>query len=367
MRESREDEHFVLTEVHCPGGPHGAATVVPCWRRDQDYVPAILAEVARLRLEVVLIQYANDIFGDDDRLPLLLAGLRAAGVASVVNLHSVYPPAARTHYVPGGDSQSFDRAVATKASALLVHTERMRQDLKSRGVDPERIVIIPHGTLIRPRPDRLAARQRFGVPENAKLLLFFGFVWPGKGIDFLLDVFARVCERVPDAFLYLGGYTRKKVFYTRAYMRYLRMRMWWLGVSERCKLYGDYVPDDDVPGLYAAADVVVLPYRQGYSSVSGVVHQAAGLGTLMICSRIFKFEEVGDAISPELLAEYGDRKEWADRLVKLLADDAFRVDMTARMERFAEATRWSTVGKQHLTLFDGLRARPASVGALARE
>jgi len=370
MMESRADEHFVLTEAHCPGGSRGQCTVVPCWRRDQDYVPAIVAEAKRLRLAVVLIQYANDIFGDDNRMPSLLAGLREAGIATVINMHSVYPAGARTGFLPGRDSQSFDRAVAQHAGSLLVHTERMRQDLASRGIDDSRIAVVPHGTLVRPRPDGLAARRQFGVPSEAKVLLFFGFVWPGKGIDFLLDVFAGVVKRVPNAFLYLGGYTRKKAFYTHAYMRYLRARLWWLGVGDRCKLYGDYVPDDDVPSLYAAADVVVLPYRQSYSSVSGVVHQAAGLETLMMCSRIYKFEEVGERVSPELLAAYGDKREWVDRLTRLLTDDGFRDDAAKRLRRFAEETSWAKVGRQHLELFDRLcstAGRVASASGPARE
>ena len=357
MLAGRRDEHVVLTEAHCPATPRGGLAVAPCWRRDEDYVPAIVAAARRQRLEVLLIQYANDIFGDDSRMPRLLAELRGAGMATVINLHSVYPPGARTRYVPGRDARSFDRAVAAAAGAVLVHTPRMRQDLEDRGIAAERIAVIPHGTLLRPRPDRSEARRRFGIPERAKLVLFFGFIWPGKGIDFLLDVFARVARRVPDAFLYVGGYTRKKVFYTRAYMAYLRARLRWLGIADRCQLYGDYVADDDVPSLYAAADVVAMSYRQGYSSSSGVVHQAAGLDTLMMCSRIAKFDEVGERISPALLADYGDRRAWVDGLAKLLGDERLAEDLRVRLRRFAEETSWERVGTQHLDLFDRLRER----------
>jgi len=356
MLANRADEHVVITEAHCPAVPRGGLTVAPVWRRDEDYVPAIVAEARRRRLDVLLIQYSNDIFGDDNRMPRLLAELRAAGVATVVNLHSVYPPGARTAFAPGRDSRSFDRAVGAAAGSLMVHTARMRQDLLERDLAGERIAVIPHGTLLRPRPERAAARLRFGLPENAKVVLFFGFIWLGKGIDFLLDVFAGVARRLPEAYLYVGGYTRKKVFYTRAYMGYLQARMRWLGIARRCKLYGDYVADEDVPGLYAAADVVAMPYRQSYSSASGVVHQAAGLGTLMMCSRIAKFDEVGERVSPALLADYGDRRAWVESLATLLADQALADELRARLRRFAEETSWERVGAEHLALFDRLAA-----------
>jgi glycosyltransferase involved in cell wall biosynthesis len=354
MLASRADEHVVITEAHCPAEPRGGLTVAPTWRRGEDYVPAIVGEARRQRLDVLLVQYANDIFGDDHRMPRLLAELRAAGVTTVVNLHSVYPARARTRYVPGRDSQSFDRAVAAAAGSILVHTPRMRQDLQSHGIGAERVAVIPHGTLLQTPPDRSEARRSFGIPAGAKLVLFFGFIWPGKGIDFLLEVFAGVARRIPDAYLYVGGHTRKQVFYTRAYMAYLRARLRWLGIAGRSWLHGDYVADEDVPRLYAAADVVAMPYRQGYSSSSGVVHQAAGLDTLMMCSRILKFEEVGEAISPALLADYGDRKAWVDGLAKLLGDERLAEELRARVRRFAEETSWERVGAQHLALFDRL-------------
>lgn len=310
----------------------------------------------RAGLDIVLVQYANDIFGDDERMPRLLGALEDAGVRTVINMHSVYPARARTRYKPGRDSQSFDRAVAEVASKVVVHTSCMRRDLEVRGLPASKMAVLPHGTAVRDPPDRSAARARFGVPEDAKLVLFFGFIWPGKGIDFLLDVFAGLQREVPEAFLYVGGYTRKRAFYTRAYMGYLRARIHWLGIANCCRLHGDFVADEDVPGLYAAADVVAMPYRQGYSSASGVVHQAAGLGTLVMCSRIPKFEEVAERISPELVADYGDGRAWVAGLRRLFRDVELAQDLTARVRAFADETRWESVGRLHLSLFDELTA-----------
>ena len=175
-----------------------------------------------------------------------------------------------------------------------------------------------------------------------------------------MNVFNGVAKRVPNAFLYVGGHTRKNAFYARAYMTYLRARAALLGLAGQCRCHGDYVDDRDVPGLYAASDIVAMPYRQGYSSSSGVVHQAAGLGTLMMCSKIPKFAEVGEKLSPDLLAGYGDKRAWVDSLCNLLLDEHLAGELRERLRIFAIDTSWEHVAIQHLDLFDRLKSQVRS-------
>jgi len=92
-----------------------------------------------------------------------------------------------------------------------------------------------------------------------------------------------------------------------------------------------------------------MPYRQDYSSVSGVVHQTAGIGKLMFCSRIAKFDEV-TSIDERLTAPYGDRQAWADSMSRLLTDPALGDELRAKVLQFGEATSWANVGKAYVEL-----------------
>jgi glycosyltransferase involved in cell wall biosynthesis len=233
----------------------------------------------------------------------------------------------------------------------------MKRELAERGVAADKIAVIPHGTRHQTLPPRAESRRALGVPEGAKVVLFFGFIWHGKGIDFLLSAFARVARRVPEALLYVGGYTRVRKLDRELYMLYLKTRMRLLGIRDRVLLYGDYVPEELMPRVYAAADVVALPYLQAYSSVSAVVHAAAGMGRIPFCSHIAKFEEVAEGISPDLVAAPRDAAAWADGLTRLLTDPAHHADLSRRVARFADATSWSRVGAARLALFDQLRGQ----------
>ncbi|HVV83091.1 MAG TPA: glycosyltransferase [Kofleriaceae bacterium] len=350
----RPGQQVVLGEGNTAAADNERFQAIPCWSRRDDYVDKIVAAARAAKVDLAYLQYSNDLFGADNRFPRLCAGLAAAGVRPIVTTHSVYPERWRSAYTPGRTIAAFDRACAEHVACFQVHSARMREDLIARGIDPGKIAIIAHGSKPVERRDPIESKRKLGIPTDARVVMFFGFIWLGKGVDGLLSSFARLQRELPDAFLYIGGYTRLKVFYTRFYMGYLRTRIKLLGL--RARLWGDYVPEEEVPTMYSAADVVAMPYRQDYSSVSGVVHQTAGIGKLMLCSRISKFDEVAESISTDLLVDPYDRRAWAAGLARLLTDQAHAEQMRARILKFGEETSWPRVGALHVAMHDRLRA-----------
>jgi glycosyltransferase involved in cell wall biosynthesis len=345
MRAHRPERHTILAEIGSAPAQTEAYECIPCYRRDEDYVEPVAAAAVAAQPDVLIIQYAKDLFGHDNRLPRLLARLRKLGVQSVVNVHSVYPENRRSGYRPGRSAAAFDRAVAENASLITVHSSRMKHDLITRGVAPDLIAVVPHGSRILPEGDVGLIRAQLQIPQDAKVVLFFGFIWLGKGISFLLDVFRGVQQQVPEAFLLVGGHTRHRRW--SFYVSYLRARAALLGISSRCRFFGGFIPQAMVPSVYATADVVAMPYRQDYSSVSGVMHETAGMGKLMICSRIAKFDEVETSIDRGLTAEPNDRDAWINTTVRLLRDEEWARQMKEKIRRFAEQTSWENVGKIH--------------------
>src|SRR3569623_1158317 len=285
MRSHEPGQHVVVAEHTAAPVDTDAVRCIPAFDRHTDYGEKVALTAAEAGADVAIIQYSNDVFGDDERFPRMLAQLRERGIRSVINAHSVYPPRWRSHHAPERTIQAFDLACAAQATAFTVHSPRMRRDLLARGVAPEQVFVIPPGSRALPQRDVRARR---------------------------------------------------------------------LGAGDRMKLWGSYVPDDMVPTVYSAADVVAMPYRQDYSSVSGVVHQTAGMGKLMLCSRIAKFDEVEASIDPALTLGPKDKKAWVDMLARLLTDEVLAASMRKKIQDFAEATSWDNVGAQHLALYHQL-------------
>lgn len=354
IHRHRPAKQLIIGEGSTAAADTDSHRVIPCWSRSNDYVDDVLRGLREAKADIAYLQYSNDLFGCDQRFPRLLAAIEESGTRTVVVTHSVYPPEWRSRYHPERTIRAFDLAVAKAASCLHVHSTRMKTELVARGVEASKIAVIPHGSHAMAARDPAKSRAELGIPEEAKVVLFFGIIWTGKGVERLLSAFRALLRRVPDAFLYIGGCTRHQRW--GVYVKYLALRARLLGIWPRTRLSEGYVPDDAVPTVYSAADVVAMPYRQDYASVSGVVHQTAGIGKLMPCSRISKFDEVGELISPELLVDPEDTHGWATGLERLLTYRAFADDMRAKIIKFADDTSWDRVAQRHLSLCASLLA-----------
>ena len=127
----------------------------------------------------------------------------------------------------------------------------------------------------------------------------------------------------------------------------------------------DPVPDEDVTTLLAGADVACFVYDEDTRSSSGALHRAVGCGVPVVASRIPKFDEVGE-IADELLVNPRSPAEVARLLVRILSDGDFRAYAHARSDRFAAATSWDRVARDHLSLYRELAVAAGSSSA-ARE
>ena len=77
-------------------------------------------------------------------------------------------------------------------SKLIVHTAQGQARLHARGVSHDKLVVLPHGLLseLPPRPERDAM-------QGTLTLLLFGKIKPYKGVDVLIEAFARLPKTLP--------------------------------------------------------------------------------------------------------------------------------------------------------------------------
>ncbi|HUA07064.1 MAG TPA: glycosyltransferase family 4 protein [Solirubrobacteraceae bacterium] len=180
--------------------------------------------------------------------------LRASGAVVVYTAHNTFERGPRRL-----DSA---RVLPVLTRRTIVHTEADR-DRVSRPP-----AVIPHGHYggladdVAPvDPD--AARVALGLPHEAPVVLLFGVLRPDKGLVDLLDAVAEAPEwRVVIAGEEHGGLAG-------AADRLAVPRL-----AERVTVREGFQPMGDVARLFAAADLVALPYRQ--ASQSGALHLAYG-------------------------------------------------------------------------------------------
>jgi glycosyltransferase involved in cell wall biosynthesis len=155
------------------------------------------------------------------------------------------------------------------------------------GLPRERIHVVPHGidpAMFRPdAPSRVATRHELGLAPDTFVFLNVGAMTDNKGIDLLLDAFARVAERRPATRLVLKG--SDAVYGSQALLRRkldaldeaLRRR-----VVDRLTYIGRTLSMADLAALLRAADCYVSPYlAEGFNMP---VLEAAACGVPVICT-----------------------------------------------------------------------------------
>jgi glycosyltransferase involved in cell wall biosynthesis len=134
-------------------------------------------------------------------------------------------------------------------------------------------------------------------------LLFFGFIKHYKGLDILLHAMPLVIKHLPDIKLVIAGdiYGDKQ--------EYLEM-IEQLGISNNVEAYFKYIPEEEIDGFFANADVSVIPYRS--ATQSGVAQLSFSHEVPIIATRVGGLEEViaegknGWLIEPENPAALAD-------------------------------------------------------------
>jgi glycosyltransferase involved in cell wall biosynthesis len=134
-----------------------------------------------------------------------------------------------------------------------------------------RTVAIPHGVqrLQGQGIDRSKARAILGLPgDRSRTFLSFGHIRDGKN----LDLFIRAMALCPDVRLVVAGSEQSGGQKPRAHYQRLAQS---LGVSDRIGWHTRYIPPDEAPNFFSAADCLLLTYSSDFRSASGVLSAAA--------------------------------------------------------------------------------------------
>ncbi len=269
------------------------------------------------------------------QLPFLLAAARP----DVVHLHAPYPPGELAQLllrrgratvigyhsdvvrqrILGAVWRPLQKRLLRRADRVLVASHAYRQSSPVLCASGARCTVVPYGIdldrFARPDPARVEAlRARFPGPK----VLFVGRLRYYKGVGHLIDAIA---EGQPEIQLLIAGRGPMEATW--------RQRAAATDASHRIHFLGD-VTTDDLPALYAAADLFVLPSTHRSEAFGIVLLEAMASGLPVIStelgtgtSEINRDGETGRVVPPS------DPGAIASVLRNLLADDTTRQAMAA--------------------------------------
>jgi glycosyltransferase involved in cell wall biosynthesis len=299
-------------EITVPGGPETAP--LPRTRSAlRWYDPLgwwqVAGEVAAADL-VVLVQVAAV------QVPALLMiarRCRAHGTRTVLVAHNV-----RSHEPRPGESAAV-RALLRAVDRVVVHTDEEAARAREAGASDVR-----PAPLAPAYPDSVAAgavaRMSLATPPTALML---GLVRPYKGVDLAI----RALASVPGLRLVVAG----EFWVDPAELAELAGAT---GVRDRVELRPGYVDATDLPPLFAAADVVLLPYRTATGTQQAGLARAFGLP--VVATRVGALAvDVRDDVDG-ILCDPGDVEALATAVRRALEPERWASMATAARTRAAQ-------------------------------
>lgn len=333
--------------------------VIRCWRFGSLSNPArLLKTIQKLKPDVVWFNLVFSSFATPENPFAAFAGLstpaltRAAGFFTHVTLHHIIE---HVDFRSAGVKRerllrfatNLTTRVLLKAHSVSVLLPSYHRTLRSK-YSARNVLLGTHGTFASiPKPPDFTKR---GNPE--KRILAIGHWGTYKRLETLMSAFPKVLKRVPNARLLVAGANH----HTKA--------GYWESIREAQppKLPIDflgYVPEKDIPELFASTSVLVLPYDSATGS-SGPAHQACEYGIPIVSADLPDFRAMA---SDEDMAirfyKQGDAVDLADRLISILESPEIERQMAEQNFAAGVEMTMTSVVNNYLRWFELHRCKRA--------
>ncbi len=302
------------------------------------------------RADVVVVQHEYGIFPGRDG-ESIVGALAAIDRPTIVVAHTVLER-------PTAHQRSVLEAVAREADAVVVMTQAGRFRLcSSYDVNPSKVSVIPHGAAVSPAGGP-------GPDRRHPMLLTWGLLGPGKGIEWAIDALALVRDVTPRPFYRIAGDTHPKVaeLEGEAYRDMLARRALDRGVSDSVEFDAGYRGLDALAVMIARSSVVVLPYDSPDQVTSGVLVDAIAAGRPVVATAFPHAVELL-ASGAGIVVARRDPHALADALRTVLTQPRLAESMAAEARRLAPSLAWSSVAGRYAALGERLLKRRTPVPA----
>jgi glycosyltransferase involved in cell wall biosynthesis len=304
--------------------------------------------------EIAHVQYQTGAFGMHPAIDFAPRLLKSHATKFVVTFHDLrvpylFPKAGRVReWVTRELARASDAVIATNDED---HAQLLTLNLKL-------LTLIPIGSNIliteSPNFQRDAWRAQLGVRDDETLLCYFGFLNESKGGETLI----RALALVPHAkLLMIGGQVGASDPTNRAYLSHIQSLISNLQLSDRV-LWTDYTPPEIVTANFRAADVCVLPYRDGASYRRGTLMAALAHGCAVVTTQVKRQKAKGKSMLPELddgenclLVPPDDPRALADAIQRAMASPGLRAKIGAGARELAQHFTWDKIAQQHFELY----------------
>ncbi|WP_206612643.1 glycosyltransferase family 4 protein [Paenirhodobacter populi] len=295
-------------------------------RIDHNRKPLILAGSV-LRLRRLVRDWQPDVVHAHMMTSAVLAWpvCRLAGVPLITTVHNAFEKSA---------------VLMGLGTRVIAVSEAVRQSMETRGIPARKLVTVLNGTI---GTVRFRGREAMREPLDHPAILFVAGLHPRKGLPDLIDAFAIVHARHPEARLYIVG----EGPFRDAYEDMAR--------ALPCGAAVTFAGGQRDPSPWMrGADIFVLPSHDEPAGL--VLSEAREAGCAVIGTRVGGIPEMLDRGAAGILVPPGDPPALAEALDRLLSDPAALADWRAKSQINIDNLTIGRVMRQTLDVYVTARA-----------
>ncbi len=298
----REEGYAYSSRVHAELFENDLAT----YRRAADYLNFNNADV-------LCVQHEFGIYGGPAGSHLL-ALLEEVRMPVVTTLHTVL-------HEPDVLQRKLMKKLLKRSDRVIVMAEKGREILvDTYALALDKIDVIPHGIPDVAFTDSEVFKGQFGV-HGREVLMTFGLLGPGKGIEFVIKALPEITRRFPNVvYLILGATHPQLVAHEgESYRLSLERLAEDLGVKEHVIFYNGFVSKEDLNEFIGATDIYLTPYLNEAQITSGTLAYVFGAGRAVVSTPYWHAQEL---LSDDrgVLVPFRDPKAIAHAVIDLLDD-----------------------------------------------
>jgi len=316
-----------------------------------DYIHA--AEFLNVHeFDVAILQHEFGIFGGEDGCHIfhLIKNLRMPVIAT---LHTILKD-------PSAGQRAVIQELAKCTDSLIVMAHKARMLLNdSYGIEDSKIIFIPHGIPDVPfaGPGSDSFRAQLGL-TGRKIILTFGLLSPGKGIEVMLNAMPAIIERHPDVSYIVLGETHPHIIKDKgdSYRQRLYQQVSRLGIEDHVLFHNRFVDLETLTQYMTTTDIYVSPYLNEEQIVSGTLSYAVGMGAAVVSTPYWHAQELL-AEGRGCLVPFNDPVVLAEKINHLLEHEDERNEIRKKGYQFSRSAVWKAVAGKYLNLGREVRER----------
>lgn len=335
------DEVLVLADEHNPKVERCGekTTVFRVWRPDNPLsILSLIFKLLKLRPNV--IHFSVNFFSMGNSRVANMVGLGLIPLCRILGFRVV---ATFHYYGTGTNLEEFGvnnsflnrlglflgKFLATRAHVTVSLVKNLLGRTKN-------VFFVPHGAV-----NLMCNCSSSNNPSNNFTLLYFGFLSPYKGVEYLIDAFQRMND--PNLKLIITDSPHPRF---QVYSQELRR----MADGNGNIVFVNYVPEEELPSFFSQGDIVVFPYTSCVG-MSGAFHTAAGFGKATVMSDLPVFRELMEQGAGGLVFPPGDVDALVDCLRGLLSSPSLVKEIEDKNLRFARSRTWREVAKRYFQVY----------------